>query len=94
MSKSFALLSSKAADAGKDVILVMHSYGGVPGSAAAKDLSKEERAKESKPGGIVRLVYLAAFPIEEGVSLDDLGGSLSSWCQVDEATVCAFSVFP
>ena len=53
-------------DAGKDVLLVMHSYGGFPGSAAARGLSK----KSGKTGsGIVGLVYIAAFIAPEGASL-------------------------
>lgn len=35
-------------DQGKDVILIMHSYGGSPGSAAAKGLSKAERTASSQ----------------------------------------------
>jgi hypothetical protein len=79
----------KAADAGKDVVLAMHSYGGIPGSEAAKGLSKEERAKEGKPGGLVNLVYISAFALAEGVCLQS-GGKISPWCQIDEATVRAF----
>jgi len=73
-----------ASDAGNDVVLVMHSYGGIPGSAAAKGLSKEDREKEGKKGGIVRLVYISSFAIEEGQSLiSAAGGELSPWCIVE-----------
>lgn len=34
-------------DEGKRVVVVMHSYAGVPGGAAACGLSEEERQKES-----------------------------------------------
>ena len=56
-------------DAGKDVILIMHSYGGCPGSAAAKGLSKAELSAAGKKGGIVGLVFIAAFLAQEGDSL-------------------------
>ena len=54
---------------GKDVILVMHSYGGSPGSAAAKGLSKTERTASGKEGGIIGLIFVAAFLAGEGESL-------------------------
>ena len=46
--------------AGREVLLLMHSFGGVPGSAAAAGLSKRERQATGQSGGIVGLVYLAA----------------------------------
>ncbi|KAL2070663.1 hypothetical protein VTL71DRAFT_13689 [Oculimacula yallundae] len=59
---------------GKDVVLVMHSYGGYPGTEASKGLSKKEREKEGKEGGIVRLVYMAAFiPAVGGSIVGGLG---------------------
>ncbi|KAJ5626237.1 hypothetical protein N7510_002546 [Penicillium lagena] len=67
---------------GKDVILIMHSYGGCPGSAAALGLSKEER---STGGGIIGLVFIAAFLAQEGDSLlSALGGKYDSWVINDE----------
>lgn len=53
-------------DSGKDVVLVMHSYGGIPGSAAAIGLSKAERDAVGLPGGIIGIVLIAAFIIREG----------------------------
>lgn len=65
---------------GKDVVLVMHSYGGLPGGAAAKGLSKSERGSEGQPGGVIGLVFLAAFLAREGDSLlGALGGKLDPW---------------
>jgi len=56
-------------DAGKDVLLVMHSYGGCPGADAAKGLSKVERKAAGKKGGIIGLVFMCAFVAAEGDSL-------------------------
>ena len=56
-------------DAGKDVILAMHSYGGCPGAVAAKGLSKAELAAKGKKGGIVGLIFICAFLANEGDSL-------------------------
>ncbi|KIW13901.1 hypothetical protein PV08_06682 [Exophiala spinifera] len=56
------------ADEGKDVIIVGHSYGGVPMTQASKGLGKEERKAQGKPGGIVRLGYMTAIVPEHGQS--------------------------
>lgn len=65
----------KVLDAGEDVVLLMHSYGGGPGSEAAGRIAEEmlgaggggqaEVKEKGKKGRIKRLVYVAAFvPIE------------------------------
>ncbi|KAG4439575.1 hypothetical protein IFR05_004923 [Cadophora sp. M221] len=59
----------KLVEQDKDVILAMNSYGGFPGTEASKGLSKAEREKEGKKGGIVALVYLASFIPPVGMSL-------------------------
>jgi hypothetical protein len=56
-------------DSGKEVLLLMHSYGGCPGADAAKGLSKKERQAAGKKGGIVGLVFMCAFVAAEGDSL-------------------------
>ncbi|KAL8964171.1 MAG: hypothetical protein Q9183_004640 [Haloplaca sp. 2 TL-2023] len=56
-------------DAGKDVILAVHSYGGLPGAVAAKGLSKEERMADGKEGGIVGLLFICALVARTGDSL-------------------------
>ncbi|KAF2725358.1 alpha/beta-hydrolase [Polychaeton citri CBS 116435] len=57
------------ADEGKDIVVVMHSYGGQPGTEAAKGLVKPDRVKEGKQGGIVRLVYLTSLAAAVGESM-------------------------
>ncbi|CAI6287598.1 unnamed protein product [Periconia digitata] len=54
---------------GKNVILLMHSYGGIPGADAAKGLSKTERQSSGEKGGIVELIFICAFLTGEGESL-------------------------
>jgi pimeloyl-ACP methyl ester carboxylesterase len=46
------------ADAGKDVVLVAHSYGGIPTSESVAGLRKTERQQQGKTGGIVRVGYV------------------------------------
>lgn len=54
----------------KDVVLLMHSYGGIPGNGSAVGLSKGEREREGregkKKGGVVGLVFVTAYVAREG----------------------------
>lgn len=56
---------------GKDVVLIMHSYGGTVGSEALRGYVEELEAASTKKrwGRVVRLVYCAAFLLPEGGSL-------------------------
>ncbi|KAK7403069.1 hypothetical protein QQX98_011180 [Neonectria punicea] len=75
-------------DQGKDAILIMHSYGGCPGAAAAKGLSKTERAAAGQKGGIVGLIFMCAFLANEGDSLRSKlpGEKLDPWNIINEET--------
>jgi len=75
-------------NSGKDVVLVMHSYGGSPGSAAAKGLSKTERSSNGSGGGIIGLIYLAGLVIPKGASLLSSlpGAKFDPWVIVNEET--------
>ncbi|EAT78530.2 hypothetical protein SNOG_13905 [Parastagonospora nodorum SN15] len=60
-----------------DVILLMHSYGGIPGSAAANGLSKTERSAQGKNTSVIGQIYFAAILAKGGDGgnlLDPLGG--------------------
>lgn len=63
---------STLADEGKKIILVMHSYGGIPGSESAKGLAWKTRQQKGKSGGIVSLVYLCAHLVKEGMSVNGM----------------------
>jgi hypothetical protein len=54
---------------GKEIVMVMHSYGGLPGSEACKGNTKSVRQKEGKKGGVIACVYLCSFMIPTGYSL-------------------------
>ena len=59
----------------KDVIIVMHSYGGVPGSSAARGLSMIQRKKKGEKGGIIGLIYISGIVLPAGASVaDGVGG--------------------
>ncbi|KAK9796253.1 hypothetical protein WJX73_004408 [Symbiochloris irregularis] len=53
------------AEAGQDIVMVMHSYGGKVGSWAVRGLSKADRSAAGKQGGIVHLLYLSSLMLPE-----------------------------
>ena len=65
-------------DEGKDVIIVMHSYGGVVGTEAVHEsFAKEIRGSKRLPGGVLHLLYMCAFVLPLGDSLGSaFGGKL------------------
>ena len=67
----------------KEVILVLHSYAGVPGAEATKDVGKEERHAKGLEGGVARLVFISAFKMSEGFAPPDEGGTMPEWMKFD-----------
>lgn len=53
---------------GERVLLIMHSYGGIVGSEAAKDLDLVTRKAANQVGGVIHLLYLCAFVLTPGES--------------------------
>jgi hypothetical protein len=75
----------RAVDAGLKVVLVAHSYGGVPSSEAIKGLDYETRQKNSEQGGVVHIFYCCSFLIEEGHSLTStMGGRDLPWYDITQ----------
>lgn len=72
-------------EAGEDVLLLMHSYGGLVGTdALSPELLRTARAAEQKPGGVLHLLYLAAYLLEPGTSVIDISkasGLFPTWPQ-------------
>ncbi len=54
---------------GKDVVLVMHSSGAIPGCQAVTSFERSLRIKEGKRGGIISLVLVGGLLVDEGESL-------------------------
>jgi hypothetical protein len=66
-----------------DVVVICHSWGGMVTGSGLTGLSKQEREVEGKKGGVVRVGYMAAFIVDEGVCLMDvIGGKDPSWFDV------------
>lgn len=70
-------------DRGREVVIVAHSYGGVPGGAATAGNSVAERAREGKAGGFRQIIYVAAFAIPAaGMDLFAVfGGQWPPWAE-------------
>ncbi|KAI1753992.1 Alpha/beta hydrolase fold-1 [Xylaria castorea] len=56
------------ADTGREIVLIAHSYGGMPATESMKGLSVQERQKQGKKGGVVRLAYKTVLLINPGHS--------------------------
>jgi hypothetical protein len=76
----------------QDVVLVLHSYGGWPGSRAVKGLDKEARQKNGKSTGIVEVVFLAAFLLPDNAPVAQYS-YLPPWLTV-EVRICALLSYP
>lgn len=55
-------------NAGKEVVVLAHSFGGIAMSEAAKGLGKKERTAQGLKGGIIRLIYMCSMALPEGQS--------------------------
>jgi hypothetical protein len=76
-------LVEEAIGSGNDVIAIVHSWGGIVAGTGFVGLGKKEREAEGKKGGLIRVGYLAAFIVPEGVSLlDAIGGSPPPWFDI------------
>jgi hypothetical protein len=67
----------------KEVILVVHSYTGMPGAEAPKDLGKKERQGKGLKGGVVRIVFIMAFAMPEGFQPTAGGAQMPEWMKLD-----------
>ena len=69
-----------------NVIMISHSYSGVPASAAAKGLGKSDRAADGKETSVLGQIFIAAM-LQKGGDGKDLieacGGQLPPHIRVD-----------
>lgn len=62
----------KNLDAGKDVIVIAHSYGGFVMSEAVKGLGKKARKEnQGLESGVLRLIYMCAVAPRKGETVQD-----------------------
>lgn len=78
-------------DAGKDVVMVCHSYGGVVASTAVEGYGYADRVAAGLSGGVIMLVYMTAFAAPAQTSLLDALGGEYLWWMTPDSTVCLCS---
>lgn len=67
----------KLLDIGKNVVVVTHSYGSIPGIAALAGLSLDTRKEKSLANGVEAVVVISGFYLPVGLTmLDIMGGQL------------------
>lgn len=82
----------RLADQGKEIVLAVHSYGGLVGQNAVEGLGYKQRAKAGKAGGVIMFVYITAFVNKKGLSLlDQLGNKWLPWMIPAEVGCWSFS---
>ena len=52
----------------KEVVVLMHSYGGLPGIVGVTGFGRKERQKSCKSGGVIGVVCLSATILPAGIS--------------------------
>ncbi len=72
----------------REVVMLLHSYGGAVGTEAVKGLSVSERANEKLHGGVIHLIYLCGFMLQVGESVGgaSLPRPVPEPIELDEAT--------
>lgn len=72
------------ANEGRDIVVVAHSYGGVVASSAVAGLLKSTRSDDGLLGGVIKIIFVAAFALDKGQSLlEVLGGEFAPWMTVE-----------
>ncbi|EKJ69162.1 hypothetical protein FPSE_10658 [Fusarium pseudograminearum CS3096] len=64
-----ASVVEKILDEDKEVILLAHSYGGIPATQSLETLSQKARQSQGKKSGVTKIVYLAAVALPVGGSV-------------------------
>ncbi|EKG15210.1 hypothetical protein MPH_07544 [Macrophomina phaseolina MS6] len=74
----------RLADEGKEIVLTVHSYGGLVGQNAVEGLGYKQRQAAGKKGGVIQFVYLAAFVAPKGATIKQmLGGQFLPWMKFE-----------
>lgn len=63
-----AVVNELKADPGTDVVVLTHSYSGMPGSAAVENLDKKSRKVAGFSNGISALLVISGLLIDQGIS--------------------------
>jgi pimeloyl-ACP methyl ester carboxylesterase len=80
-------------DAGKEAVIVCHSYGGIPGTASVEGQTIGERSAKGLKGGIKAMVYITSFALpQRGMSLFNMiGNKYGDWIKPEVSLLlCVF----
>ncbi|KAI5868240.1 alpha/beta-hydrolase [Durotheca rogersii] len=78
-------VASALLDDGKEVVLMAHSYGGIPATQSLEKLSHTARRAAGKDRGVKKVVYLASVVIPVGTSnWDTFGGTLPTFVTAND----------
>lgn len=68
----------------------MHSYSAIPGTECVKGFARRDLSSQGKNGGVVSLIYLSAFIVPAGASIESfLPGGFDSFMTMDVSSVAA-----
>ncbi|KAF5002769.1 hypothetical protein FGRMN_167 [Fusarium graminum] len=70
----------------REVVLIAHSYGGIPATAATQGQGTQERSAAGLKGGFHSIIFLAAFaiPVRGWDLITTFGGSYPEWLETGE----------
>lgn len=71
-------------DQGKDVILILHSWAGIPGSAAITGIAKKTNQSVGRIGGLIGVIYISAYIPKDTLSNGGtFKGKMEPWIQIE-----------
>ncbi|CAF9939500.1 MAG: hypothetical protein HETSPECPRED_001798 [Heterodermia speciosa] len=79
-------------DDGKEIIIVAHSYGAIVACEAVKGLEHQGRLKLGMSGGVIRMLFIAAWLLQEGESAPNVIGRNkmeAPWVKFDSGRIIA-----
>ena len=83
-------------DQSREVIMLLHSYGGAVGTEALNRLSASERATKGLRGGVTHLIFMCGFMLQVGESVGgaSLPRPVPEPVEIDDATGTSFLCEP
>ncbi len=76
-----SVLEKLIEEEGREIMLALHSYGGVPGCQTVNGLERSKRKAQGKPGGVIQVLFIAALLVEQGHKMAEAleGGKAPPW---------------
>jgi pimeloyl-ACP methyl ester carboxylesterase len=80
-------------DAGEEIVVLAHSYGGTPTSQSLEGLTVRERREKGEKGGVARVGFITAVVPPVGTSVMEFMGTPASGEQPYEADAVGYVLF-